>query len=179
MDRRKILFGFGLVVIVLAMIGPPWYIWAPLMACGLFLMAWGHAPSETEERVLSLPNGARIWQGLLRLEAVLFADVRKREDVRLRLTEFLKQGQALVAKFEEQQQDPAPETEMIEWYEKLSAYLENTDGLGRSYVARLNNQTGLYTKPLAMGSVQQAGFHRSLSFRLMRLEEFLEELAKS
>jgi hypothetical protein len=179
MDRRRIFFsGFGLVLTVLAMIGPPWYVWGPLMAVGLFLMAWGLTPRDTERFMLSLPGGPYIWRHLSRFEAELFADARTKKDLQARLAGFLATGQQL-AKQCGTHEMPVPEDEIEGWHEALRHYLESTEGLGESYVTRLENEIGLYPKDITMASVKQAKLYRFVSCRVIRVNEFLQEVSRS
>lgn len=179
MDRRKVIFGFGLVIAVLSMIGPPWFIWAPLIALGLFLMAWGASPKETEAFVRSLPHGPKIWSKLARFESQLFADAKKTEDVRLQLAEFITQGTDLmriIAKAD----GPVPLLKIAQWIKNISDYLEKTEGFGKSYVVRLGTVSGANPGQMGPGtaSPEHRAMYSAVSVHVIRLQEFLRELPR-
>jgi len=91
------------------------------------------------------------------------------------LAAFLEEGRAVVQRCANES-EPAPETEAQDWLNRLLAYLAAADGLGLSYVARVNSHQGI---PIGMTSIQSK-VHRNISsnvgYRLARLHEFLAEL---
>jgi hypothetical protein len=84
------------------------------------------------------------------------------------LAAFLEEGGAVVQR--------CAKTEAQDWLNRLLAHLAAADGLGPSYVARLNSHQGI---PIGMTSIQSK-VHRNISsnvgYRLARLHEFLAEL---
>lgn len=113
------------------------------------------------------------------LGAVLFAIVsvvlHKANDrsarfqkVRERLTDLLKQAEALIARKSE---EPLPIAEVNDWIDRATKEVETL--LDASYAARLNNFTGyvFYTD----GS-EKSKYRNAIDGRMRRLMEFLKEL---
>ena len=99
----------------------------------------------------------------------------KIQSIKNTLAAFLEEGRAVVQRCANES-EPAPETEAQDWLNRLLAYLAAADGLGLSYVARVNSHQGI---PIGMTSIQSK-VHRNISsnvgYRLARLHEFLAEL---
>ena len=100
----------------------------------------------------------------------------RRRAIRNRLGEFMDRGREL-ADLAAKQDLPPPETEGNKWLQDLTQFLDNTDGLGPAYVARLNNSNGLPVMHSSIISEPHRKISLGLRFRLARLEQFLQEMA--
>ncbi len=76
--RRRITIGAGLIAVVGPMIWvPPWWILAPLLICGIFLLAWGLFPQRVESLVAQHPRIQTFSRFLSDKNTALFSETVK------------------------------------------------------------------------------------------------------
>lgn len=110
--------------------------------------------------------------GVLAIVAVVLQKINDRTErfrsVRERLTDLLKQSEALLARCDE---NPLPVSELNDWIDRATAEVEAL--LDGSYAARFNNFTGYVF--YGDGS-QKSKYRNAIDGRMRRLMEFLKEM---
>jgi hypothetical protein len=177
-SRPKIAIGFAVLLVVFQIIGQPHvWVWLPLLLCSVFLMFWGIAPEETRRFVTSLPFGPRLWRSLAAVEDRISWDARRKARTRIEVAEFIETGGHVLNRCYDESQD-APVNEAQAWLDEVIIYIRESQELGPSYIPRFQNPHGIpapqFPVTLAPERLQLV---TAISFRLARLEQFLQELS--
>ncbi len=151
--------------------------WGDTVSSYLWLVPTGVAVAVVSARLIAAPYWiAREDQTKIAgLEAERI-DRAKKEDMRNTIGGFINEAVAIIDRSRDQT-TPPPKDDANAWFGRVLHFLENTPGLGVSYIARLNNAEVLPMMTSSIMSKEHNQLSGALRYRVARLNQFLAELA--
>ena len=174
-DSQKVTLGLALLVSVGASMTEA-YVRVVLVLAAVFLIVWGRHPNSVLRAASRLPMGRQVTAGLSYLDSLLATGQGERRRIRDNLGEFLAEGEILSARCANER-EPPPEREAVDWYNRVIAYLRDTEGLGVPFAVRFNSSAGLPLGATSIGSDQHRRMWGYFRPKLARLHKFMAEFS--